>query len=331
MHIPDGFLDARTALAGGALAAAGLGLALRGARRTLPDRRVPLVGVAAAFIFAAQMLNFPVAGGTSGHLIGATLAAVLVGPTAAVVVMSSVLILQALLFADGGLTALGANIFNMAVVAPLVGYAAYRGVSRLWGGDLRARLTGAAFGAWCSTVAASVACAGQLGASGTVAWDVVFPAMTGIHMVIGVGEALITTLVVAAVAGARPELLDDRTTGAGRVGDRTMVGYGALVALGLAVFVAPFASTWPDGLEMVAERLGFAERASESPAASSPLADYAVAGIASPAASTAVAGASGTVVAFVLAYGLARLLVPRGARGPIPRAGGAHGSAPRPV
>ncbi|MDR7465106.1 MAG: energy-coupling factor ABC transporter permease, partial [Armatimonadota bacterium] len=128
MHIPDGFLDTPTAIAGGVLAAAGLGLALRTVRRTLPHRAVPLVGVAAAFIFAAQMLNFPVAGGTSGHLIGAVLAAVLLGPSAAVLVMSSVLILQAFLFADGGITALGANIFNMALVASLLGYALYRGV-----------------------------------------------------------------------------------------------------------------------------------------------------------------------------------------------------------
>jgi cobalt/nickel transport system permease protein len=329
VHIPDGFLDARTAIAGGLLAAAGVGLALRTVRRTLPDRRVPLLGVAAAFVFAAQMLNFPVAGGTSGHLIGATLAAVLLGPSAAVLVMTSVLILQAFLFADGGVTALGANIFNMAIVAPLVGYAVYRSVGVLMGGDLRARLTGTAFGAWCSTVAASIACAGQLALSGTAAWTVALPAMAGVHMLIGLGEALITTLVVAVVAGARAELLDDPSASARGAGYRTLAGYGVLVALGLAIFVAPFASSWPDGLERVAERLGFGHKASETRVATSLLADYGVAGIRLPAVSTAVAGGSGTAVAFVMAYGLARLLVPRGR--PSPRAERPQGRASHPA
>jgi cobalt/nickel transport system permease protein len=331
VHIPDGFLDARTTIASSAMAAVGLGLALRTVRRTIPDRRVPLIGVNAAFVFAAQMLNFPVAGGTSGHLIGAALAAVLLGPSAAVLVMSSVLILQAFLFADGGITALGANIFNMAIVAPLLGHAVYRGVSNLMGGDLRARLTGTAFGAWCSTVAASVVCAGELALSGTVAWGLALPAMAGVHMAIGVGEALITTLVVAVVARTRPELLDDRGAPGARAGYRILVASGLLVALGLVVFVAPLASNWPDGLEMVAERLGFAHRASATRSVPPPLRDYAVPVIRSPVASTVVAGGSGTAVAFVLAYLLARLLVPRGTRGSGSRAGGAHGSASRPA
>ena len=122
MHVPDGFLDARTLVATAGLAAVGLGLALREVRRNLPPRRVPLIGLAAAFVFAAQMLNFPVAAGTSGHLIGAALAAVLLGPAAAIVAMTAVLLLQALMFADGGITALGANVLNLAVIAPLVAH-----------------------------------------------------------------------------------------------------------------------------------------------------------------------------------------------------------------
>lgn len=129
---------------------------------------MPLIGLAAAFVFAAQMLNFPVAGGTSGHLIGGVLAAVLLGPSAAVVVLSSVLILQCLLFVDGGLTALGANIFSMALVAPVIGYGVYFVVRRAGGEGLRGRLLATGFAAWCSTVAASVVCAGELAASGTV-------------------------------------------------------------------------------------------------------------------------------------------------------------------
>jgi cobalt/nickel transport system permease protein len=311
MHTPDGFLDAKTALATGALAAAGVGLALRTVSRTAPPSRIPLIGVAAAFVFAAQMLNFPVAGGTSGHLLGAVLAAVLLGPGAAVLAMTSVLILQCFLFADGGVTALGANVFNMALVAPVVGYAAYRLTSRALGDTLRARLAGTAFGAWCSTVAAAVACAGQLALSGTVPWRTAFPAMTGIHMVIAVGEALITTLVVAAVARARPDLLERGASTAGRGGLAPLVGYGALVALGLAVFVAPFTSSWPDGLERVAAALGFESRAAGSRPMSAPFPDYAVPGVSSGALSTMLAGAIGTAIAFALAYLLARALTPR--------------------
>ncbi len=305
MHIPDGFLDARTAVISGMVAAAGVGVAVAGLRRSLPPRRVPMVGLAAAFVFAAQMLNFPVAAGTSGHLIGGTLAAVLLGPGAAVVAMTSVLVLQCFLFADGGVTALGANIFNMALVAPVVGYVVYRALWRLAGGGYRARLFAVAFAAWASTVLAAIACAGQLALSGTVAWRAALPAMVGVHLLIGVGEAVITTLVVAAVAAARPELLEPEATTRRPQRAGLLVAQGLVVALGLALFVAPFACGWPDGLDWVAGRLGFSPRALE--AAGAPLAGYGVAGITSPLA-TAVAGAVGTLVAFALAGVLALVL-----------------------
>jgi cobalt/nickel transport system permease protein len=311
MHIPDGFLDAKTALAAGALSAAGLALALRRVRRRFPSRRIPLIGLAAAFIFAAQMLNFPVAAGTSGHLVGATLAAVLLGPSAAVLVMSAVIILQCFMFADGGLTALGANLFNMALLAPLVGYAVYRLVRRLAGDGLRIRLLAAGFGAWCSTVAAAVACAGQLALSGTVLWRTVLPAMAGVHMLIGLGEAVITALVVAAVARARPELLHQPTAADGWRRHADVAAFGVLVAVGLAVFVAPFASPWPDGLLRVARSLGFAPRATGAPLLPAPLARYVVPGLGG-AGSTAVAGAVGALVAFAVAYLTARALTPGG-------------------
>src|SRR5512141_3014809 len=134
MHIPDGVLDAKTAVTTAALSAAGLAYAVRRVRVAFPPRRVPLIGLAAAFIFAAQMLNFPVAGGTSGHLMGSVLAAILLGPSAAIMAMSAVLILQALLFNDGGITALGANLFNMALLAPVAGFALYRLLARMLGG-----------------------------------------------------------------------------------------------------------------------------------------------------------------------------------------------------
>jgi cobalt/nickel transport system permease protein len=330
VHIPDGFLDLNTALATGAIATAALGIALADVRRTVPPRRIPLIGLAAAFVFAGQMLNFPVAGGTSGHLIGAVLVAVLLGPSAAVLVMSAVLILQCLMFADGGVTALGANVFNMAVVAPAVGYVVYRLLARTAGDGLRGRLFAAAFAAWASTVAAAVACAGELALSGTVAWKVALPAMAGVHLLIGLGEAVITTLVVAAIARARPELLVLGNGSDARVRYGVLAAQGVLVSLGLALFVAPFACGWPDGLERVAGRLGFGNRAPTVPLLASPLPDYRIPGVGSAGLSTVVAGVAGTLIAFAVAWLVAVLLTPHRAAGGAAGGRGGRGDAARP-
>ncbi len=310
MHIPDGFLDLRTAATAAALAVAGLAYALRDVKRSLPPRRVPLIGLAAAFVFAAQMLNFPVAAGTSGHLIGAALASVLLGPGAAVVAMTAVLVLQALMFADGGITALGANVLNMAVVAPAVAFGVFAALRRLLGRSLRATLLAAGFAAWCSIVAAAVACAAQLAASGIVDWGTVLPAMAGVHMVIGLGEAVITMLILAVVLRARPELLDEVGRVPGTAG--VTAAYGLMASVALVAFVAPLASSRPDGLEYVAERFGFAGFATV--AAEPPLADYSVAALASqsPWLSTAVAGGIGTLIAFGVAWLVARALTTAG-------------------
>lgn len=310
MHIPDGFLSAPVAATTAVLAAAGLGLALRRATAGLSPRRVPLLGVGAAFIFAAQMLNFPVLGGTSGHLLGGALAAVLLGPSGAAIALAAVLVVQCLLFADGGITALGANIFNMALVAPLVAAAVYaparqRAVPR-W-----AAIAAAMAGAWLSTVAAALACAGQLAWSGLAPWGIVAPAMGGIHALIGIGEAAITGLVVWSLARLRPELLARpaaaATTPAAGGGRGNLIASGLLVALGLAIFVAPFACPWPDGLEHVAENIGFAPRAVAEPALPAPLPDYAMPGFRSAGLATAAAGAAGTLALFGLLWAGAAL------------------------
>lgn len=312
MHIPDGFLDAKTLIASGAIAATGLGLALRTARRELPPRDVPRLGLCAAFLFAAQMVNFPVAGGTSGHLIGGALAAALLGPAAAAIVVTSVLLVQSLLFADGGVLALGANVLNMALVAPLTGYAVFIGLQRLLPGQ-RGRIASLIVSGWCSTFLASVACAGQLAASGTVAWRVGLPAMAGIHALIGLGEGLISALVLLAIERA-----------GGRAGSAQPAGHargalalGALAALGVALFVAPFACPWPDGLEAVAARLGFEHRALE-PMLPAMIPDYQVPGIASPGVATALAGVVGVAAVFAFAWVTSRLLV--GAKSAAPTA-----------
>jgi cobalt/nickel transport system permease protein len=203
MHIPDGFLSNDVAAACAVPAIAAVGYGLRRANVDLDDRRVPLLGVTAAFVFAAQMLNFPVAGGTSGHFLGAALAAVLLGPWLACLVLAVVLGVQAFVFADGGLTALGANVLNMGVVGGLV-------VGGLMLAARRARVplpVVAGAGAWLAVMAGAAATAVELALSGTVPLATVLPAMLGVHALIGIGEAAITVAAVSAVLASRPDLM----------------------------------------------------------------------------------------------------------------------------
>jgi cobalt/nickel transport system permease protein len=315
MHIPDGFIDGKTAVTTAVLSAVGVGFALRQVRETLPPRRVPLLGLGAAFLFAAQMVNFPVMGGTSGHLVGGVLVSALIGPSAAVVVLTTVLLVQSFLFADGGVSALGANIFNMALVGAVGGYAIYRLVCA-WLPGQRGRVAAIAFAGWCSTVLASISCAGQLAWSHTVAWSVGFPAMAGVHMMIGIGEGLISALVFLAIHRLRPELSSTSESAAPQAG-KELIAYGLLAALGLALFVAPFACSLPDGLESVAAKLGWARNnASNLVPALAP--DYRFPGVGWAPGATAVAGAAGLVVVFGLAQLLARTLVQKPVRKPGP-------------
>lgn len=307
MHIPDGFLDTKTILATSALSAVGVAMAWRRVKSEVPPQRVPLLGVAAAFVFAAQMLNFPVAGGTSGHLIGATLVSILLGPGAATIVIASVLLVQSFLFADGGILALGANIFNMALLGVISGYALYRLLRRILPGEW-GNVAAVAIAAWASVLVSSVSCAGELAWSGTVQWHMAFPAMAGIHALIGVGEAAITCMVLGAIKVARPDILKPGTTaGASRTaGD--MVVYGVVAAIGLVLFVSPFASEWPDGLEMVASKLGFSQKALHTLSVPQPLAGYSFPGVGSAAVSTIAAGTLGVAAVVLLLLVFARML-----------------------
>ena len=306
MHIPDGFLDAKTLAVTGALSAGGLAVAARQVNRTLPRNKIPLMGLSAAFVFAAQMLNFPVAGGTSGHLLGGVLAAVLIGPGAAAIVIACVLLVQALIFSDGGVLALGANIFNMSFIGAVVGYALYRSARKFLPG-LRGRITAVFFAAWLSTVLAAVTCAGELSLSGTLAPGVVFPAMVGVHALIGIGEGLITSLVILAIARTRPDLLEAENVPVMRGTGLEFLAFGLVIALGLAIFVSPYACAWPDGLDKVAEKFGFAGHAATLIKTWIP--DYKMPGISSAGIATAIAGALGTLVMFGLACVIGRLLV----------------------
>jgi cobalt/nickel transport system permease protein len=206
LHAPDGFVSVPIAVLMWVATAAVIAYAVRQTNRHLDERAVPLLGVMAAFIFAAQMFNFPVAGGTSGHLLGGVLAAVLLGPWAATLVMTAVVAVQALLFQDGGLVIMGANIFNMGIVGTLGGYALYRSLCRLFGGEERGRLPAAGIAAWASVVAGAVAMSVQLGASGVVPLELTLPAMIGVHALIGIGEALITVAALGFIAVTRADL-----------------------------------------------------------------------------------------------------------------------------
>jgi cobalt/nickel transport system permease protein len=208
MHIPDGFINATTSLGAGAVTIGGIGVALRRSAATLEDRQVPLAGLVAAFVFAAQMLNFPIAAGTSGHLIGGVLAAVLVGPWTGALCLSVVLVVQAL-FADGGLTALGLNILNLAFAAGLGGYALFLGLRKLLPRTRAAVVLSAGIASGLSVVLAATAFLAEyaLGSSAGVGIGTVAGAMVGVHLLIGIGEGVITAMTVSAVLSVRPDLV----------------------------------------------------------------------------------------------------------------------------
>ena len=209
MHIPDGFINAPTSLAAGAVAAGGVGVSLRRAAQTLQERQAPLAGLVAAYIFAVQMLNFPVAAGTSGHLLGGVLAAVLVGPWAGCICVAVVLVVQSL-FADGGLTALGLNITNMAVVGVFGGWAVFRLLRRVLPATKPSVVVSAGIAAGVSVVLAASAFVVEytIGGTGGVPIGTVLAAMVGVHTLIGIGEGIITALTVGVVLGVRPDLVD---------------------------------------------------------------------------------------------------------------------------
>ncbi|HSJ83318.1 MAG TPA: energy-coupling factor ABC transporter permease [Acidimicrobiia bacterium] len=308
MHIPDGFLNGATSAGTAVMAAGGLGLSIKRAGAYLQDSRIALTGLVAAFAFALQMLNFPVGAGTSGHLLGGALAVILVGPWLGITAVGVVVIIQALLFADGGITALGSNILNIAVITGLVGWSVFRVMTRLlpksWVSVMVATFTAGLV----SMVASSVAFVIEYGVGGRGGVEIgtVFTAMVGVHFVIGIGEGLISAATVAAVGAARPELiaglertaLSSRETRPIRSGIWGFAASGLVVAALLVLVAAPLASSAPDGLERVAIDQGFVESAENHALSESPLADYDVGGVEDEATGTRVAGVVGVLVTF---------------------------------
>jgi cobalt/nickel transport system permease protein len=300
MHIPDGFLSVPVAVLLWIISIIVVGYSLKRVSADIGESKVPLMGVLAAAIFAGQMLNFAVAGGTSGHLMGAAIATILLGPWAAVLVMTSVVSIQALIFQDGGLLALGGNIFNMAIIGVAVSYTVYTTLRRLSGGKPWGIFAGGFLAAWSSIVIAALAAALELALSGTSPANIAIPAMGGIHMLIGIGEGLITVGVLAFIYAARRDLLD---AGEGKtVGGWAVWAVGLLIALAFAI-ASPLASSHPDGLEWVAERQGFLD------AAQGPLfqiiPDYVFPGVSNEALATILAGIIGVILVFTVAFGVA--------------------------
>jgi cobalt/nickel transport system permease protein len=322
MHIPDAVLSPAVAATTGAIAAAGLLTGLRRLESQLRERTTVLMGVMSAFVFAAQMVNFPVGPlPISGHLLGGVLAAVMLGPWAGAGVIGAVLIVQCLLFGDGGLTALGANFVNMGLIGSVGGYAIYAPMRRAIGGRVGV-LIGAMVAAWFSVILASGAFAIELAASGR--WDLFFTIlgwMALVHAGIGLGEAIITGLVLRFILLARPDLVyDGEPPDPSRTRRWGQLGVGGLgIALAVAVFLAPFASEHPDGLEWVGGQIGFLkEEPSVIPA---PLAEYQMPGLGDHVkAATAIAGLAGTLVVFAVGLGLARIFSRRGPEGITPDA-----------
>ncbi|MCL6296951.1 energy-coupling factor ABC transporter permease [Streptomyces kronopolitis] len=337
MHVPDGFINAPVSLATGAVAAAAVAVSLRGARRELAgtgagaaagaERTAPLAGLVAAFIFAVQMLNFPVAAGTSGHLLGGALAAILVGPYTGVLCVSVVLLMQGVLFADGGLTALGVNITDMAIVTTVVAYGLFRGLVKVLPRRRRSITVASFVAALVSVPAAAVAFTAiyALGGTADVPIGKVFTAMVGVHVLIGIGEAVITALTVGAVIAVRPDLvhgargltapLELRTSPLAAPADapaapeaepvpaaaataprrsaRRIWLAGLAAALVCAGGISYYASASPDGLEKVAHDQGIDAKAEDHATKDSPLADYSVKDITDARLSGGLAGVIG--------------------------------------
>jgi cobalt/nickel transport system permease protein len=297
-HIPDGFLSAPVIAGAAAASATALAVAARRSRDTLGERETTLLGATTAFVFAAQLLNFPLGVGTSAHLMGGVLVAVLVGPWAGMLVMFSVLLVQALLFQDGGIAALGANTLNVAVIGVGGGYVIYWWLLALFGAGLRGRIAAGAGAAYLSTLLVGASVAVELVISGIVPVGPATLVILGGYLLVGVGEAVLTGAILGVLARAQPQLLVTREPPS--TGERGLAYAIAVVSAGLAVAAVYVASARPDMLEAAATRLGIESLAQTTGAA--PFPDYT-----SPVGAPWVAAAVGVVAVFIVVWLLSRL------------------------
>ncbi len=300
MHIPDGFLSVQVSIFLWIITILVVGYALKRVSADLGERQVPVMGVLAAAIFAAQMLNFAVAGGTSGHLIGAALATIILGPWAATLVLTCVITIQALIFQDGGLLVLGANIFNMAIVGVSVAYMVFRTMRKLVGGRPGGLYLSGFLAAWVSVEIAALGTALELSFSGTSPANIAIPAMGGIHALIGIGEGLITVGALAFLRITRSDLLKIDQTAPVRGNLVWVIGLAAALLLAVA---SPLASKHPDGLISVAMHYGFIN--SEQNPLFKIIPHYAFPGIENQNIATIMAAILGTLIVFIVAFGVA--------------------------
>jgi cobalt/nickel transport system permease protein len=314
MHIPDGFLDPLPLAVTALLAIVAIAYALRRVRLAVGDRLAPLMGVMAAGIFAGQMVNFPLIGlQTSGHLMGGILAAAILGPWGGMVALTVVIVVQCLVFGDGGVSALGANVLNIAVIGAGLGYLLYAALRRLIGGE-QGTAVAAVVASWLIVPVSALAFAAEMSAGGQVAFRPVATLMLFYHALIGLGEALLTGSAIVWIQRVRPDLLYGSATAYQQPPRlRQVIAAGLTLALAVAVFVAPLASGWDDGLEMVANRLGFSDQAMDVSFA--PFPDYSLrhAGEAQPggwlqtaAVITSMMGCIGTLITWGFALTVAR-------------------------
>lgn len=301
-HIPDGFLSAPVMAGTAAASVASLAVAVHRSRRYLAEREAPVLGAATAFVFAAQMLNFPLGAGTSAHLLGGVLVGTMLGPWAAMLVLFAVVLVQALLFQDGGIGALGANTLNMAILGVGGGMLLYRWILALAGVGYRRRIAAAGLAGFGSTVIVGIAVAIELAFSGTVPLAPALIAVGGGHALMGIGEGVITGAILAMVLRARPELVAGVPSPS--VWDRSLAYAGTAIALAVAVGAAYLASSKPDMLEAAAARLGL--HGFETAYLAAPFADYTA-----PLGGALLAAFIGVVVVFVVAWGIGRAVARR--------------------
>jgi cobalt/nickel transport system permease protein len=300
MHIPDGFLSVQVSIVLWLVTILVIGYALKRVSADLGERQVPIMGVLAAAIFAGQMLNFAIAGGTSGHLIGAAIATVLLGPWASMLVLTCVISIQALLFQDGGLLVLGANIINMAIVGTAVAYMVFRTVHRLARGQTWGLFAGGFMAAWASVEVAALGTALELSLSGISPANIAIPAMGGIHALIGIGEGLITVGALVFLNASRRDLIRANSGTQPRGGLVWIAGL--FLALILAV-ASPLASKHPDGLMTVARQYGFLS--SEQNPLYKLIPHYLFPGIENKTLATVLAAVLGTLIVFGVTFGVA--------------------------
>lgn len=303
LHIPDGFLNLVVSLTCWVITVLVLSVAVSRTNKSLGEKQVPLMGIMAAFIFAAQMINFPVAGGTSGHLLGGALAAIVLGPWAGMLVMAAVIAVQGLLFQDGGLLVMGANILNMGLLTAAIGYGLYRLVVN---SSKTVKLAVIGVAAWLSVMAGALATSLQLWLSGTSYLQTVVIAMMSVHALIGLGEALITVAAVSFILRTRPDLLGEESASA--QGGRGWMVAGIVIAL-VVVLLSPLASSNPDGLERVAMDMGFIEAGQSAPYEIIP--DYTLPFLGETPVSTIAAGAIGVLAVLGVAILAGRSLMKR--------------------